>query len=76
VLVSGARAGAAGPVAFLAGFYVCLLGAKVLLALATGRLRGLLRSTGYVLVLRALGAALLFFSARFFLEGLRLLGLT
>ena len=71
------RAWADGPLAaaaFLAGFYACLVGAKMLVALIAGRSGGRLRGRGYRTVMVSLGVLLLFFALRLAAEGLRLLG--
>ena len=72
------RAWADGPLAaaaFLVGFYACLVGAKMLLAVIAGRSGGRLRGRGYRVVMVVLGALLLFFAVRLAAEGLRLLGI-
>jgi threonine/homoserine/homoserine lactone efflux protein len=72
------RAWAEGPLAaaaFLAGFYACLVGAKMLLAVIAGRSGGRLRGRGYRAVMVILGALLLVFAVRLAGEGLRLLGI-
>lgn len=61
-------------VAFLAGLYVCLIGAKILVALLVGRSRSFLKSRGYVYVNRLLGLVLAGFSFFFLRDGLRFLG--
>jgi len=61
-------------VAFLGGFYSCLVGAKMLLAVLAGRSGGRLRGGAYRAVMAVLGGLLLLFAARLALEGLRLLG--
>ena len=71
------RAWADGPLAaaaFLAGFYACLVGAKMLVAVIAGRSGGRIRGRGYRAVMVALGVLLLFFALRLAIEGLRLLG--
>lgn len=71
------RAWEAGPfaaVAFLAGFYACLVGAKMLLAVVAGRSGGWIRGGAYRAVMSVLGALLLVFAVRLAAEGLRLLG--
>jgi threonine/homoserine/homoserine lactone efflux protein len=60
-------------VAFLAGFYACLVGAKMLLAVVAGRSGGRLRGGAYRAVMAVLGGLLLLFAARLAIEGLRLL---
>ena len=67
----------AGPLAaaaFLAGFYACLVGSKMLLAVIAGRSGGRLRGGAYRAVMVVLGALLLLFAVRLAVEGLRLLG--
>ena len=71
------RAWAEGPqaaAAFLAGFYACLVGAKMLVAVIAGRSGGRLRGRGYRAVMVSLGVLLLLFALRLAAEGLRLLG--
>ncbi|MGE0484999.1 MAG: LysE family translocator [Gammaproteobacteria bacterium] len=63
-LAGAAAAGLAGPVAFLLGFYVTLVGAKMLLALLTGRWRTQLLGRPYHVVMRALAVLLAFFALR------------
>jgi threonine/homoserine/homoserine lactone efflux protein len=60
--------------AFLAGLYVCLIGAKILVAFLVGRSRSFLKSRGYVYVNRILGVVLVGFSILFVRDGLRFLG--
>ena len=58
---------------FIVAFYVLLVGSKVLLALALGRARHLLRSGGYIVLMRGLGLLLLAYALLFLREGGRLL---
>jgi threonine/homoserine/homoserine lactone efflux protein len=64
----------AAAIAFLAGFYACLVGAKVLLAAVGGASGGRLRGGAYRWVMVVLGVLLLAFAVRLAWEGLRLLG--
>jgi len=59
---------------FLSLFYGCLVGSKLVVAVAVGRSRQLLRSKAYIWLIRSLGALLMLFAAAFFREGLRYLG--
>jgi threonine/homoserine/homoserine lactone efflux protein len=70
----GAGAGWLAPALFLAAFYASLVGAKVGVALLTGRMRDFVRSRAYVLTMRLLGLALLLFALLLFREGALLLG--
>jgi threonine/homoserine/homoserine lactone efflux protein len=74
ILVSASSAGLAGPLAFLAGFYLCLVGSKVAIALAVGASRGALTGRAYPWIMRILGAILLVFAVLLVREGLILLG--
>lgn len=58
---------------FIGGFYLCLVGSKVLLALLIEHAGGKLNETGYRYTLRALGIVLFIFAALFLREGLLLL---
>ncbi len=62
-------------VLFVVGFYICIIGEKILVALLVGRSRSFLRSRGYVYVNRLLGLALAAFAILFLRDGLRFLGL-
>ena len=59
---------------FLILFYGCLVGSKLVVAVAVGRSRRFLRSRAYIWVIRSLGVLLILFAAAFFREGLRYLG--
>lgn len=73
LLLAGLAEGMFGPAAFLAGFYVCLVGSKAGVALAAARSRAFLQGGGYRLVLGALGVALIAFAILFVRKGLSLL---
>jgi threonine/homoserine/homoserine lactone efflux protein len=74
-LLKAAAVGVLAALLFLAGFYVCLVGAKILVAYLAGRSRSFLRSRGYVYANRMLGLALAVFAFLFVRDGLRLLGI-
>lgn len=74
VLIRAAGEGAVVVIAFLAGFYACLVGAKVILAVVAGASGGRLRGGVYRAVMTVLGGLLLLFAVRLAIEGLRLLG--
>jgi threonine/homoserine/homoserine lactone efflux protein len=70
-----ASAGPAGGAAFLAGFYACLVGSKVALALLTARAGRLVAGRGWRLVMRALALLLAVFAVGLLREAvLALLG--
>ncbi len=57
-VISARAAGGAAPAGFLAAMYGCLIGAKVLVAVAGGQGRAHLAGRSYVFILRLLAAAL------------------
>jgi threonine/homoserine/homoserine lactone efflux protein len=61
--------------AFLGGFYLSLVGSKILLALLFGRSRSFLSGRVYLYSIRLLGLLLLAFALVLFRDGARLLGL-
>ena len=75
VLVRASGESAVAVAAFLAGFYGCLVGAKMTLAVVAGRSGGRLRGGAYRAVMIVLGGLLLLFALRLGLEGLRLFGI-
>jgi threonine/homoserine/homoserine lactone efflux protein len=73
-ILRGAASGWTAPAAFLTGFYSCLVGSKVSVAILVAGARGVLGGRGYVLVLRGLGAALLILAGFLLRDGLTRLG--
>jgi threonine/homoserine/homoserine lactone efflux protein len=59
---------------FIAGFYILLVGSKVIVAVLLGRSRQFLKSNRYIYTIRLLGVALLFFALIFLRDGLDYLG--
>ena len=67
--------GIAAAVAFIASFYVCLVGSKITLALITARSRAFLQGKGYRYTMRLLGLVLCALALLLLRDGLQLLGL-
>jgi threonine/homoserine/homoserine lactone efflux protein len=61
--------------AFMVSFYVCLVGSKILLALAIGRSKSFLSGKVYIYTMRFLGLILGVLAVILFCDGLRLLGI-
>jgi len=59
---------------FIASFYVCLVGSKIVLAILVSRSRHLLNSSGYLYAMRFLGLMLCVLALFLFRDGLSLLG--
>jgi threonine/homoserine/homoserine lactone efflux protein len=73
LLASLAAGGPLAAVAFLAGFYVCLIGSKVAIAVLVGRSRDRVAGRGYTWTMRLLAVLLGVFALGLLVEGLRTL---
>ena len=62
-------------VLFVGGFYLLLVGAKIIVAWATDRSKGVLQSRGYVVINKLLGVTLCIFSLLFLKEACELFGI-
>jgi len=58
---------------FIVGFYIFLIGSKVLLAILVGKSKSFLRGDAYIYIMRFLGLALAVLSFTLFIDGLKLL---
>jgi len=67
--------GLLAPAAFIAGFYACLVGSKIMLAVLVGKSRSLFRGRAYVWTMRLLGVALIALALLLFRDGLELTGI-
>jgi threonine/homoserine/homoserine lactone efflux protein len=73
LLVRAWRASHIEAFTFLASFYVCMVGSKIVVVVAAGRGRRLLTDKLYPWVMRVLGAVLLVFALLFARDGLRII---
>lgn len=62
-------------VIFIGSFYVCLVGAKITVAILTGKSRSFLTGRSYRVMIRCLGLFLLILAGKLFYDGLKLLQL-
>ena len=69
LILKANRSGMGVTILFLTLFYGCLVGSKMLVALAVGHSRQFLRSHLYIWIIRALGVLLLIFAGLFLGEG-------
>ena len=74
MIVKGWAAGPSRAGMFVAGFMVCLVGAKIVIALAAGRSRQFLGRRGHVTIMRLLGLLLLVFAMLLLKDGLKMMG--
>lgn len=74
ILARSTKQGMAAPLAFIAGFYVFLVGSKMLLAVLVGRSKSFLSGRVYRYIMRFLGLALGVLALLLFRDGLNLLG--
>lgn len=75
LVVRGLEVSPWAAVLFISGFYVCLVGAKLLLAIIASRSRSFLTGPAYLFTMRLLGALLILFALRLVYDGLHLFGL-
>lgn len=75
LMMRAMAAGRAPAAAFIAAFYLLLVGSKVVLAWGVGRSRRFLKSTHYVFTVRLLGVVLYGFALLFLWDGLQYLGI-
>jgi len=74
IVIRSYETGYEGPAAFIAGFYVMLVGSKMALAALAGVSRGWLTGAAYIATMRVLGGLLVIFSLLLFRDGLRMTG--
>ena len=72
-ILKGAKASAIAGASFAAAFLFCLVGAKILVAIAAGKSRHLLTGGAYVWAMRLLALLLLAYAFMLFRDGLMLL---
>ena len=75
IMAKSMSGGVIGPLLFIGGFYLCLVGSKVLLAVLVGRSRAVLEGKAYEYAIRFLGLVLMGLALAFFWDGLKLLGI-
>jgi len=68
ILVNASLISSFAIVLFLAGFYVMLVGSKIVFALLTGKMKNILQQKAFVLSIRFLGIVLIVFSVLLFRE--------
>jgi len=68
ILVNASQISSFAIVLFLAGFYLMLVGSKIVFALLTGKMKNILRQKTFVLSIRFLGIVLIVFSVLLFKE--------
>lgn len=61
-------------VLFICGFYLLLVGSKIVIAVIVDKSKQFIKSNGYLWLVRSLGLILLIFAGLFIRDGLRLLG--
>jgi threonine/homoserine/homoserine lactone efflux protein len=63
------------PIAFLSGFYICLVGSKIFLAILVGNSKTFLQGKVYIYIMRFLGLVLFILAFILFRDGFKLLGI-
>jgi threonine/homoserine/homoserine lactone efflux protein len=70
LLLTAAAVHWAGPVFFLSGFYICIVGAKITIAILTATANTFISGKTYIYIIRLLGIVLIVFALLFIKEGL------
>ena len=73
-MIKAMKTSSMAPLAFICGFYILLLGSKVLLAIVVGKSTSFLEGNVYLYTMRLLGLALCALAVALFRDGLKLLG--
>ena len=75
ILKADSQSSTLAAIAFVAAFYVCIVFAKMALAVVVGRSRDFLTGASYLWIKRSLGIVMIGFSSILFYDGLSLTGL-
>lgn len=59
--------------AFVGGFYVCLIGSKIIVAILAGKSKSFLTGSSYRAIIRCLGLFIIILAGKLFYDGLKLL---
>jgi len=70
LLVAAAQVHWTGPVLFLVGFYICIVGTKITIALLAATSKTFISGNTYIYIIRLLGVVLIVFALLFIKEGL------
>ena len=73
-MISAYEVNLIAPVLFISGFYVFLIGSKIMVALIVDKSKSFLKSKAYLYIIRGLGIILLIFALLFIKEGLKYFG--
>lgn len=68
IILKASQINLATPVLFVFAFYLMLIGSKILIAILTHRLKGILQSKTFVYFIRFLGVVLILFSVLLFID--------
>lgn len=73
MLLSAYSHGTVFATAFIVSFYVCLIGAKIVLAILVNAYQGFFSGNTYAILMKVIGLVLLVFAGMLFKEGFDLL---
>lgn len=73
ILINAYSESVLSPILFLTGFYMFLVGSKIVLAYASSRSRDFLTGRTYIYIMRVLGIVLVIFALYFVYQGIRLI---
>jgi threonine/homoserine/homoserine lactone efflux protein len=75
ILIKALAVNMLSAILFVTGFYLFLVGSKIMIAIIVGRFRSFLKNNYYLYTIRSLGIVYLIFALFFIEEGLELMGL-
>lgn len=73
ILINAYSESVLSPILFLTGFYMFLVGSKIVLAYASSRSRDFLKGRTYIYIMRVLGIVLVIFALYFVYHGIQLI---
>jgi len=71
--ITAGKTGSANSYVFVIGFYLLLVGSKMLIALISGRIKGFLNSTAYHNIMKIIGLVLFIFSGFMMYKGIQMI---
>ena len=72
-IIRASEVGTTAVILFVVAMYVCLVGAKIIIALLIGKSKSVLKNTYYIYLIRGLGMALVVFAILFLKNGVQLI---
>jgi small neutral amino acid transporter SnatA (MarC family) len=71
-VIKAGRQSRVEPIFFIIGFYLLLIGSKIIVALISERAKHLVKSTWYLTIIKVLGFVLIFLAVLLLIDGIRM----